>query len=356
MESSLLTPSRQKEVSAARERGTAWLLKQQAADGGWHSRTYGGLRDGAAVTSLAVYTFSLMPDQDRPDIKHAVEAAAEFLRNGFEKRRTIASPDGSLDYPTYATAMILTASRRFPSLTKALPRERLVEYLVSAQVNAARGFTQDSPDYGGWDLLGIDDASGISTGTNVSVTNYVLEALATDASPEVKAARKLGLAWLLRAQQATGDGGFAFTAEAGSMNNKALWRDAEHRHPRSYGSPTCDSIQALLHCGLAKEDETLEAAVKWLIDHPAVEIVPGFEDLPAELGWRDGLRFYYAQSLARVLRLLPRAVAADRAERLAKWLLHVQAGGTWKNESARMREDDPLIATSLALTALGTLA
>ena len=356
MESTLLTSSRQKEVSAAIERGIAWLIKQQATDGGWHSRTYGGLRDGAAVTSLAVYTFSLMPDRDRPEIKNAIDAAAGFLRSGFEKRRTIASPDGSLDYPTYSAAIVLTASQRFPSLTKAVPRERLEEYLVSAQVNTARGFTQDSPEYGGWDLLGVDDASGISTGTNVSVTNYVLESLANNVSPEVKTARQLGLAWLLRAQQATGDGGFAFTAEAGSINNKALWRDTERRHPRSYGSPTCDGIQALLHSGVAKDDETLETAVKWLIDHPAVEIVPGFDGLPPELGWRDGLRFYYAQSLARVLHLLPRAIAADRAERLVKWLLRVQASGSWKNESARMREDDPLIATSLALTALGALA
>jgi hypothetical protein len=104
------------------------------------------------------------------------------------------------------------------------------------------------------------------------------------------------------------------------------------------------------------ENEPVAAAVKWLVDHAAVEIVPGFEDLPAELGWRDGLRFYYAQSLARVLHLLPEGVAQDRAERLAKWLIKEQSGaGSWKNESARMREDDPLIATPLVLTALAHL-
>lgn len=352
---SLLSQSRQKEVSAAIERGVAWLLKKQMADGGWHSVTYGGLRDGAAVTSLAVYTFSLLPGDDRADVRKAVDAAGEFLQIGFEKRHTIASPDGSLDYPTYAAAMILTASQRFPALSKQLPHQRLLEYLLTAQVNDARGFEKDSPEFGGWDLLGSDDASGISTGANVSVTNYALEALTAETSAVAKTARQLGKAWLLRAQKATGDGGFAFTADAPSNNNKALWQDKERQQPRSYGSPTCDGIQALLHCGLKPDEEPILAAVKWLVDHPATEIVPGFEDLPAELGWRDGLRFYFAQSLARVLRHLPPAVAEDRADKLARWLIKEQSGGAWQNASARMREDDPLIATSLVLTALGAL-
>lgn len=352
---SLLSQSRQKEVSAAIERGASWLLKKQMADGGWHSITYGGLRDGAAVTSLAVYTFSLLPGDQRADVRNAVEAAGKFLQIGLDKRRTIASPDGSLDYPTYAAAMILSASKRFPTLTKQLPRERLLEYLLKAQVNSARGFAKDSPEYGGWDLLGSDDAAGISTGANVSVTNYAVEALAEEQAERVQSARDLAKAWLLRNQKATGDGGFAFTADAPNNNNKAQWKDEERQRPRSYGSPTADGVQSLLHCGLKTNDEPVAAAVKWLVDHPEIEIVPGFEDLPPELGWRDGLKFYFAQSLARVLRHLPVAVAEDRADKLAKWLVKEQAAGAWQNASARMREDDPLIATSLALTALGAL-
>src|SRR5262245_59932463 len=92
---SLLSQSRTKEVEASLQRGLMWLLKKQMADGGWHSVTYGGLRDGAAVTSLAVYTFSLLPDPGRADIKKSVDAAGDFLQDGFAKRKTIASPDGS---------------------------------------------------------------------------------------------------------------------------------------------------------------------------------------------------------------------------------------------------------------------
>ena len=85
-------------------------------------------------------------------------------------------------------------------------------------------------------LLGSDDASGISTGANVSVTNYALEALASEKPADAASARDLAKAWLVRGQKVTGDGGFTFTADAPNNNNKAQWTDKDHRQPRSYGS------------------------------------------------------------------------------------------------------------------------
>jgi hypothetical protein len=362
LSSRLLTGKLRDDAAAAVSRGIVWLLKQQLPDGGWHSITYGGLRDGAAVTSLAIWTLSRLPngsDQpqdklplaDSPELSGVVEEAAKFLALGFERRSTIASPDGSLDYPTYAAAHILEASRRFPALEKELPREALVHYLVQAQAAKSRSFQPESPDYGGWDLLGEEDATGITTGTNVSVTSIVLDALAPVKGEAVQQACELARDWVHRAQDATPDGGFAFTPEIGSLNNKAQWVDEARTRARSYGSATSDGLRALV--ALEGAQERIERAVQWLVDHPSVEIVPGFDDLPPELGWRDGLRFYYAQSLARVLTLLPEAIARDRAEKMARWLLKEQAaGGQWRNASARMREDDPLISTPFCVTAL----
>jgi hypothetical protein len=343
-----------KQVGDAIARGQRWLLTQQGSDGGWHSLTYGGLRDGAAVTSLAIATLAELPEHGNEEIVAAVDRAATFLQKGFSKRRTIASPDGSLDYPTYATALVLKAMPRFPKLEEALPGKRLVRYLVDAQAAKGRGFTNESPDYGGWDLLGVEDATGITTGTNISVTAQVLDVLPVAKTEEAKAACELARAWVHRAQDVTSDGGFAFTPEAQSLNNKAQWRDRERRQVRSYGTATADGLRALV--ALASPQERIEKAVQWLVDRPAVEVVPGFEDLQAELGWRDGLRYYYAQSLSQVLRAFPLAIAQQRAEKLARWLVREQSEkGYWRNESARMREDDPLLATSFALTALGQL-
>ena len=86
---------------------------------------------------------------------------------------------------------------------------------------------------------------------------------------------------------------------------------------------------------------------------PSLELVPGFEGLPPEAGWQRGLRFYYFAGLARVLSLFPPSEIAPRREALVKHLVGLQAqNGCWVNESDRMRENDPLIATAFAVTAL----
>ena len=98
------------------------------------------------------------------------------------------------------------------------------------------------------------------------------------------------------------------------------------------------------------------AAVGWLERHDAVDAVPGFEDAPPSQGWKEGLRFYYFQALSRCLPLLSETVARERRERLLTTLVRGQRDdGCWQNDSTRMREDDPLIATSFAVVALGQL-
>src|SRR5690606_3202320 len=96
-------------------------------------------------------------------------------------------------------------------------------------------------------------------------------------------------------------------------------------------------------------------AERYLADRSEVEHVPGFE-MPDDIhGWAMGLRFYYYQSLAKAL-----PAEGDWADRrraaLRKQVASLQQrDGRWQNESARMREDDPLIATSLAIIALASL-
>ncbi len=134
---------------------------------------------------------------------------------------------------------------------------------------------------------------------------FVLEALQPVEQPAADQARKLALAWLDRAQDATGDGGFPFTAIADSLNNKAQWRDEQHQQPRAYGSATCDGLRCLLACGQTANDKPVKRALQWITEKKPVEYVPGFEHITEVNSWSQGLRFYYAQSLAKVLQLLP---------------------------------------------------
>jgi prenyltransferase beta subunit len=339
-------------------RGIDWLVAQQAADGGWHSATYGQLKDGAAVTALVLDALGHQPATDQQRHLVAIKKGFAFLDRGLAKRATVASPDGSLDFPTYAAALYLTGKRRLSLTTEGQTRRALVDYLVGAQVGESRGFAADSPSRGGWDFLGPGDAQGITTGTNISVTRYVLEALTQQpgvAGREsgVGKAMEFGSEYVLRCQQP--DGGFVFTSEPASLSNKAAYADEALKEPRSYGTATCDGVLALLACGLKGNDERVAKAIEWLVKRPSLELVPGFEGLPPEAGWQRGLRYYYYAGLARVLPHFPAGEIAPRREVLAAQLVKLQTkDGSWVNESDRMRENDPLIATALAIAALAS--
>src|SRR5439155_14184662 len=117
----------------------------------------------------------------------------EFLRPGMKKRGTIACPDGSLDFPTYGGALWLLSRRNMELGGSEKEREELVTYLLAAQCAEERGFEKESPSYGGWDFLGRGDAHGITTGTNISITCLLLEALADELrhQPTEKLAREI---------------------------------------------------------------------------------------------------------------------------------------------------------------------
>jgi hypothetical protein len=349
------------ESERALGRGLDWLIAQQASDGGWHSTTYGQLKDGASVTTLVLEALGHAPALVQQTHLPAIKRAYAFLDRGIARRGTVASPDGSLDFPTYAAALWLTSRRRLNLELPAETTRLLVEYLLGAQVAEGRGFKPDSPSYGGWDFLAKEDAEAITTGTNISVTRHVVEGLAAlreqaqgaDAprSP-IAASLELARQYVLRCQQPSG--GFAFTCEPASLNNKAAYADEELKQPRPYATATCDGILALLACGVKPDDEAVGKAIDWLLKRPALELVPGFEGLPPEAGWQRGLRFYYYAGLARVLPHFPAADREVRREALHKHVLDLQTkDGYWVNESDRMRENDPLVATALAVMALG---
>jgi len=360
------------EARRSLSRGIDFLVAQQAADGGWHSMTYGQLKDGAAITAIILNALGHLDAAQQQKYLVPIKKAFAFLDQGLAKKGTIASPDGSLDFPTYAAALYLTGKRRLGLSNDGDKKRLLLDYLLGAQVIEARGFKPDSPSYGGWDFLGKDDAQAITTGTNISVSRYVVEAFSQDArghgegeapaepasgGREPPAALRTSIgraqAYILRCQRP--DGGFVFTCEPMSLSNKAAFADKELTEPRPYGTATCDGILALVACGAKPDDERVQQAVTWLVKRPSLELVPGFEGLPPEAGWQRGLRYYYYAGLARVLPLFPPSEIAPRREALEKHVVGLQTkDGSWVNESDRMRENDPLIATALAVTALAS--
>lgn len=345
-----------------RQRGVEYLLNQQASDGGWHSATYGALRGGAAVSALVLDALSLGHDDFLRLARPAAERAVSFLMAGVRRRGCVACPDGSLDYPVYASALLLAADARWKELLAPPARKTLRQYLIDAQITRQRGFADDSPHLGGWDLGGMPHASGVTTGTNISTTAFALEALATlDSSPDQtrgdasatptsgSALHTAARAWLARCQNLTSDGGFFYSPDPKSADNKGTADPPSADRPASYGTATCDGIRALRACGVRADDEPLQRALGWLGRQPAEQGIPGL----GASDWSRAMSFYYLASMARSLpaQVAPEDVARHRRRILAHLTAEQRPDGSWSNPVARMREDDPLIATSLAVAA-----
>src|SRR6476660_9339696 len=90
-------------------RAADYLWSQQAADGGWHSRTYGLLRSGQSLTPFVLD--ALLDVEPVPSAE--LERALAFIRSN-------TSPDGALglsdadfpDYPNYATSLAVKVCAR----------------------------------------------------------------------------------------------------------------------------------------------------------------------------------------------------------------------------------------------------
>ncbi len=349
------------QATASLKRALEFLATKQGKDGGWHSETYGPMRQGAAITAFVLYAASHAPEEMLADRRGKYRLAIEFLKPGIQAKGFVCNPDGTPDFPTYGSAMTLTAARRLKlALPPKVPRQ-LIKFLISAQIGESREFKPDSPHYGGWDLMGGQRVIGQTSGTNVSVGRFVLEALAESDLPEAKSCLRRAVRWTRGAQNfPKGDGGFSFTPEAKFQSNKAGLLDEDEVGPatriRSYGTTTCDGICCLLYSGANPKDERVVAAVRWLGKRPSVKVVPGFDHFKQSTGWEKGLRYYYYSGLVKVLPLMAEGNAQSTKDRLIAHLVSKQRkDGSWVNDNARMREDDPLICTSLAVIALGEM-
>jgi len=345
-----------KRAEAAIVLGTNWLVKQQdQGDGGWHSETYGSMRGGASMTALVLYAASHLPKHYHQQT--CWQRGLEFLMPGIRLRGFVACPDGTLDFPTYSTAMTLSATRRTGMEIPADHRMSMVDFLVMAQLSQTNGFRKECIDFGGWDSLGGSGATGVTSGTNLSVSMQAVEAIAGEEHRDRAATLERAKQWSFGCQNwPDGDGGFFFQPEKNALSNKAQWEDESGIQPRSYGTPTCDGLSLMIAAGVGLGEVRVQKAVEWLTKNSQVDSVSGFDKTPPELGWKEGLMYYYFRGLSRVNPLLPDEFKRKQRNDLLHQLLKLQSKeGFWENSFTSMREDDPLIATCFSLIAISNL-
>lgn len=302
------------EPKGPEERAIGWLLQQRSEDGRWRSKTYTVLGTGDALTPLIL--LALGPNAEYREILRSIRPAAE--------------------YPNYARACLLLACRRHGAEDRIAG---LAAELESFQLVEKNGWDPSDPEYGGWDYGAVQPKKPMAQRPDLSTTAFAIHALrVAGRSPESDALRK-ARRFVERCQNYPGDGGFIFTPDrTASFQNKAGPSGGPTGF-RSYGTATADGLFALICLGFPEESPRVSAARRWVAENPSAT-VPGLEGLPER--WDEGLFFYHAFAAARAGIPFPREALLRRQGE----------NGAWLNPNGSMKEDDPIVATALALLAL----
>lgn len=360
-------PPLSERVDRARTRGADFLLSQQSADGGWRSDTYGTLKDGTALTPLALNALLATA----PQRQEAIRKAADFLA-------AMTRPSYGFDFAIYTAALTVSAlsHARCPERPKA--REAWLRELKSRQLTEDLGWKPDDCEYGGWgysrDLPRKPRQGELRLPlieSNLSATTSALDALTAAGVPAMDTILGKALLFVKRCQNwqdeearrepAFDDGGFFFIY-ADPVRNKAgvagMDRQGQTRY-HSYGSVTSDGLRCLAHCGLGDEEPRRRAAAEWLRKHYQPGQHPGDYAEKRRMD-RMAVFYYFSASASKEpagsLRIDTGKGWRTVRESLAEDLIARQKeDGSWINPAHAIREDDPITATSLALTALGTI-
>lgn len=352
-------------LDASLARGLAFLVAQQGEDGGFHSTVYSAFQDGTALTPPIVKALAFSPVGDA-STRAAFERGTHFLHG-------IAGPPAPayLPYPLYTHALGTLALLPDGSPEAVPSRAHFAALLQARQLVEATGWPATDPSHGGWAYF--DDPKrppepvpDLSTG-NLPATLAAIAALQLAGVPKEAPAMLHARAFVERCQNfapeggdpAWDDGGF-FMSPANEPQNKAMGGVDRAGRPRyrSYGTMTAEGLRALLRLGLPADHPRVVAARDWLVRHFDAAGSPGAYPAARELQ-RRSVRHYWAWSAAHAIRALGAAGAMAAPERrrllaaLAGALLKEQRpDGSFVNAWADMREDDPLVATPLALAAI----
>ena len=326
----------------------AYLWQRQDEDGGWHGTQYGLLRSGQSLTGLVLNALLDIPKAVSDLPRDRMMAGVSFLMHHIDDDGAVGRMGDVADYPNYATALALKAVCRAPMPLRTFSPSAMVECLRRQQFTQENGWTPEDPAYGAWGMGGDVRTPPAPGHVDLSMTRYVLEALAATGLSAGDPVFEKASVFLGRCQNdlPAGDGGFYFSPVVVGANKAGPGGDGY----RSYGTTTADGVLSLFAIGRGADDRRVRAAGDWLASRHSADGVPGF-DVAGENGgkWSQGLWFYYAAASATALRKL--GLAHNPA--LTPALLERQRGdGSWANPEKQVKEDEPLIATALAVRAL----
>ena len=326
-----------KQVIVSIDRGLEWLKGQQAEDGLFANHP--------GITALALTAFLRHPEKKYTE-------ADPFIQKGIHRLVGMQQPNGAIydiemqpALPNYNTAISVMALSSTGNSEYTSIIERAQGFLKSLQI-----LDDESVYYGG---IGYGSRESVNDLSNL---NLAIQALKESGSDDQEVWDK-AIKFLERTQNrsesndqswAGNDGGFIYSPDGESKAGT----DAAGS-PRSYASMTYAGLLSFIYANVDKDDERVQAAVKWIEQNFTTEENYGMG--------AQGLYYNY-HTMAKALRLYGKSMLTDAKgishdwyRELAEKLISVQKpDGSWVNEESRWMEVLPVLATSYAILSLDT--
>lgn len=357
------------------EKGIAYLLKQQSEDGAWRSDVYATFKDGTALTPLAIVALQDAHDAGVPKavVKGAIGKGLVWLAKLSKPDGTIdPGPDG-LDYPIYTATLAIKAFSHETGKEHLQRRDGWVKYLKERQLTEKLGWKPEEKQFGGWGYCRVipkkPEPNVIAPPlieSNLSATLFALDALRTAGESDGEIYKSAAV-FVRRCQNYLPlhigieidplDGGFHFIYDDPTRNKAGMFPQSEENSKArfySYGSTTADGVRSLALCRQPEDNLRGWAAGGWIQSNFRADTHPGTY-VKAHEPNREAVYYYYAASVSRAFRELKltlpdgRDWAAELGAELAK---RQREDGSWANSVELVRENDPIVATCNALSAL----
>lgn len=340
------------EIRDSLNRSLVWLRAQQNADGSFGKDTL-----HPALTALPLIAF-----QREPAGRFAKE---EFVAKGYAYLRGFTQPDGGIyskenglaNYNTSVCLLALVGANE-PKDLDTLVKARA--YVVGQQ---AGGMAKPETDGGiGYGSIGASPKRGHPDLDNTVVALEALRAtkhLIADKPGTKDLNWNAAIDFVARCQNlpsnkqpwASGDadnkGGFIYYP--GFSNAGEVTLEGGGKALRSYGSMSYAGLLSFIYADVKSDDPRVTAAVAWLRKHYTLDENPGLE--------KSGY-FYYLHLMAKgltaagITELEVGGKKSDWRLALAERLMKLQQqDGSWLNDTARWKENNPvLVSTYCALT------
>lgn len=348
------------------QKACTFLWSKQSDNGAWQSETHGIMKGGESLTAFILWTLLEVPDTAYRKPKRKIEKGLNFIRKHLNSNGVLGlSDEYVMDYPNYATSYALRVLLKYGEKKDELLITKMKNYLINQQFSEQRGIQPTHLAYGAWGF-GEKLEKGKFGHVDLSHTRRVLQALkmagGTADSFFLKARNFLSLLQKhpseeraqptdFHADSLPYDGGFYSSSVILGVNKGGILKENGSEYLASYATTTCDGLLSLLACGYSKKDEPVQAAYSWLTNHPKLDSPQGM-DKNNSVQWHLVMVFYHLAARAEAYK----AVGHEGIwrEEIEKIIVKKQLeNGSFSNPNgAPNKEDDPLLATALAIIAL----